>query len=75
MDGSREYCAKWNKSDRERQIPYDFICMCNLGTNKWTNKQTHRYREQTSDCQMGGSLGGLWEKGKEIKKYKLVVTK
>ena len=24
MDGTREYYAKWKKSVRERQIPYDF---------------------------------------------------
>ena len=23
LDGPRGYYAKWNKSDRERQIPYD----------------------------------------------------
>ena len=26
MDGSKGYYAKWNKSDRERQIPYYLIC-------------------------------------------------
>ena len=31
-------------------------------------KQTHRYREQTDDCQMGGWSEGLGEKDKEIKK-------
>ena len=25
MDKPRSYYAKWKKSDRERQIPYDFI--------------------------------------------------
>ena len=38
VDGPRGYYAKWNKSDRERQIPYDFTCMWNL-KNK-TNEQT-----------------------------------
>ena len=37
MDGSREYNAKWNKSVREKQIPYDFIHVWNL-RNK-TNEQ------------------------------------
>ena len=27
MDGPWAYYAKWNKSDRERQIPYDFTYM------------------------------------------------
>ena len=30
MDGPRGYYAKWNKSDRERQIPYDLTYMWNL---------------------------------------------
>ena len=38
MDGPRGYYAKWNKSDRERQILYDFTYMWNL-KNK-TNEQT-----------------------------------
>ena len=38
MDGPRVYYAKWNKSDGEKQIPYDFTYMWNL-KNK-TNEQT-----------------------------------
>ena len=30
MDGPREYYAKWNKSDRERQTPNDFTYMWNV---------------------------------------------
>ena len=30
MDGLRGYYAKWNKSDRERQILYDITYMWNL---------------------------------------------
>ena len=30
MDGPREHYAKGNKSDRERQIPYDFTYVWNL---------------------------------------------
>ena len=50
-DGPGEHYAKWNKSGRETQIPYDFTYMWNLKTQtKWINqtkqKQTHRYREQ-----------------------------
>ena len=43
INGSREYYAKWNKSDKERQILYDFIYMWNL-KNKNKTEQTHRYR-------------------------------
>ena len=38
MNRPRGYYAKWNKSDRERQIPYDFTYMCNLKHK--TNEQT-----------------------------------
>ena len=38
MDGSRGYYDKWNKSDTERQIPYDFIYKWNLKHK--TNEQT-----------------------------------
>ena len=37
MDGPKGYYAKWNKPEKERQIPYNFIYMWNL-KNK-TNKQ------------------------------------
>ena len=30
IDLLRGYSAKWDKSVRERQIPYDFTHMCNL---------------------------------------------
>ena len=63
---------------RERHIPYDFTCMCNLQNkiNKEAGqKQTHRCREKADGCQRGREMGGLGEKGEEIKKYKLAVTK
>ena len=30
MDGPKRCYAKWNKSDRERQMPEDFTYMCDL---------------------------------------------
>ena len=57
MDGLGGYYAQWNKSDRERQIPYDITYMWNPKYNKLVNvtkkKQTHRYRGQTSSYQGG----------------------
>ena len=47
MDGPRGYNAKWNKSDRERQISYDFTHMWDL-RNK-TNKQTKKNRRQAEN--------------------------
>ena len=40
MDGPRGYYTKWNKSDRERQILYDFTYMFSLKNGfKCTKKQ------------------------------------
>lgn len=57
MSGSRGHYAKGNKSDKERQIPYDFSYMWNLMTNKQTKPQAHRYRKQIGGCQRQG-VGG-----------------
>ena len=56
MDEMGGHYAKWNKSDRERQILYDMTNMWNLKKyNKTENitkkKQTHKYREWTSGYQ------------------------
>ena len=34
MDGSRDYYAKWSKSEKERQILYDITYMWNLNSDK-----------------------------------------
>ena len=55
------YYAKWNKSYRERQIPYDFCYICNLKQNKWTDitkKQSHRHKEQAGGYQSRGDGRG-----------------
>ena len=68
MDGLGGCYAKWNKSDRERQILYEINYMWNLKkynklVNITKNKQTYRYREQTSGYQLWGqNIGvGEWE--------------
>ena len=48
MEEAREYYAKWNKSIRERVIPYDFTHMWNL-RNK-TNEQRGREREANQEA-------------------------
>ena len=40
MDGPREYHAKWNMSNRERQMPYDFTHMWNRNKQKQVSKET-----------------------------------
>ena len=57
---------------------YDFTYLWNLKNNiseQTKQKQTHRYREQTDGCQMGGVVGGLGEKHERIEKHRLAVTK
>ena len=49
MDGPRGYYAKWNKSDRERQILYDFIYMWNVKYN--SNEQTYPNRNRVIDTE------------------------
>ena len=54
-------------SQIESQIPYDFTYLWNLKKqNKWTNitkqEQSHRYREQTDDCQRGGGEEDEWNR-------------
>ena len=67
MDGMRDSHTKWSKSERERQIPYDFTYIWNLthSTNEpFHRKENHRHVEQTCGCQEGG--GGSrrdWEFG------------
>ena len=67
MDGVGWHYAKWNKSDRERQILYAIIFMWNLkNNNKLANitkkKQIHRHREQTSGYQWGEKRGEVYNK-------------
>ena len=76
MGGLGGYYAKWSKSDRERQIPYNFTSMWNVKTKingQSKQKQTHRYREQTDGWQMGREFRELGGKGEDIM-YKLAVT-
>ena len=56
MDGFGEHYAKWNKSNREIQIPYDITYIWNPKKyrklmNITKKKPTHRYREKTSGYQ------------------------
>ena len=47
MDGLGGYYAKWNKSDRERQILYDITYMCSKKI-----QQTSEYNKQEADSQI-----------------------
>ena len=63
MEGLAGYYAKWNESDRERQILYDIFYVESKGIEQMnvyvTKKQTHRYRIPTCSYQRGkGSVKG-----------------
>ena len=40
IDGPWVHYAKWNKSNREKQVLYDLTCMWNLKTKIKLNKHT-----------------------------------
>ena len=49
MDAARDYHTKWNKSVRERQIPYDITYTWNI--KHGTNEPVNIYETET-DAQM-----------------------
>ena len=61
------YYAKWNKSVRERQTPYDFPHMWSL-RNRWAREKREKPRETlsctegTDDYQRGGEWGDGWNR-------------
>ena len=63
MNVPRDYFPKWNKSERERQIPYDITYMWNLkqDTNEpiYERETTQRQRNQMCGCQGGGRVGEI----------------
>ena len=69
-EGPRGYYAKWNKSDKERQIPYNFTYIWNQKKHKQTNKKTTKQkRNRCTDTENklmvareDGGGGGHWAK-------------
>ena len=65
MNRPRDYCTKWRKSERERQIPYDITYAWNLKHD--TNDLTHETGRLTNGenrlvidkCGRGGMAGSL----------------
>ena len=67
-DGLRGYYAKWNKSDGEQQVPYDFTYMRNL-KNKMNEQQNRNRLTNIEDMLMVAGLRGSledWWKDEEI---------
>ena len=61
MDGPRDCHTEWNKSERERQIPYDITYMWNLkyDTNELTYEtETDSQIKRTDLCCQGRGCGG-----------------
>lgn len=57
MDHPRVYYGKWNKSDRERQVPYDISYTWNLKTKtneQISNKRIDSSTQRTGGCHRGG---------------------
>ena len=74
MDGPRGYHAKWSKSLRERQMPYNFTHMWNL--KKINQQQTRNILIDTENRLMIAREERVWgagKKGEGIEKYRLVV--
>ena len=61
MDGLGGHCAKWNKSDRKRQILYYIIYVWNLKntTNEWIKQINKRSRLMDIESK---SVGTSWER-------------
>ena len=62
MDGPGGYCAKWSKSNREREITYDITYMWTLLIND-TKELIYRIDSQTSKA----NLLLKWKHGGEDK--------
>ena len=61
MDGPGGYYAKWNKSDRERQIPCDLTYMCDLKTK--TDNENRLIGTENKQVVVRREAGrGCWEK-------------
>ena len=64
MDGARGYYAKWNKSDRERQISNDFTSMWS-SKNKINEQNRNKLLDTENKLMVtdGKRVEGLDEKG------------
>ena len=72
IDGHTSYDAKWSKSDKEKQIPYDLIHMWNLKIlvlikkkTKW-NKKWRDGENRTDQWFPVGKGVGSWQNGEEV---------
>ena len=73
MGGTWGYCAKWNKSDRERQIPYDFTYMWNLRNKANKTRQDSKIQRTDWWFPVGRGIGGWaeWRRGSKGTNFQL----
>ena len=62
MDGTRDSHAKWSKSERERQIPYDITYLKSNTRGKWTHLQK-RNKLMDMENRLVVALGEGWGSG------------
>ena len=77
MDGPRDYHTKWNKSERERQMPYDITHMWNQKKwYKWTHLQNrNRYTIKENNMFIKGERQGGINQEFRINRYTLLYRK
>ena len=64
MDAPRDYHAKWSQKEKDKYHTMSLLWSQKYDTNKLSMKQTHRPREQTCGCWVGGGTEGMdWEFG------------
>ena len=79
MDGPGGYCAKWSKTKRKTNTVWYHLYVKSKKikrVNIRKQKQTHRYREQTSGYQWGegrgeGQAGGMGLRDTKTTVYKI----
>lgn len=68
MGESRGHCAKWNNSDRDRQIPYNLI---------YTRAQKQKHRKRDPMChrqRQGGDGDAIGWRTKVVKRHRLAAA-
>ena len=63
MDGTRDSHTKWCKLERERQIPYDIIYMCNIiyGANEPILQKRNKLMDMENRLVVAEGEGNKWD--------------
>ena len=72
MDGPQGHYAKWNKSARERQMPYDLSYRWNRNKNLYKQrKKPHKLIDTENRLVVARGGRGVGERGEEGQKVKI----